>query len=845
MKKIIRFFAFAAVAAAAFTACNKELGTVTPTEGQEQVFTFAIGESGTTKSVLGSDANGRFVQFDSDDNVNNSGVGCIAPNAQGYSKVTPASGDTPITFSIYTKDVVENDKITVWYPYRTTQTDATAVELVIPDEQNHKEGNAFDMKAMPMVTKQITVTTEMLTAKGTSNYTPVETINFANMGALLNFKVFSTSATYAGEKVKSITFNAKTADGTADANIGGTFTKNLATIDPDNESTMTISSFTSGVSSIVTKPYADAAIGTTKATALDLYMVVAPGTYKGTIMVKTDVAEYTYTINTAATLARSTVKAYGLDLNSANVSRVEKASPVEIYSTGFDYAISGTSYQSSTPIVGTDDGATTSWSIVYGNWNGSECAQLRVYSAGNFGSIYNNFDCSKVTSVSYSAKVSNTALKLNTYYSTDGGTNWTKVDDAKELTTTATTYSFVVSETGEYDTVRIKFEVTGTKPSSGNYALTIDDVKIMGFGQVLLDPTISLSASTVTLPYQGTAQSIDVTSNYEWLADFVQNESYSLTITPDTGNSSNATGDVTSVSISAPENTANEEITLGTVDFYDYATSVVKATLTVKQDARPANGVSVSNGTPQLASGIGSTVTVNVTCNWDWEAILTSGSGFTFTPASGSGNGSITITSTVASGAEGVITLTDKDDNTSTCTITVSQAAAGALAAGTVLWTDTFGDFGANTTTFANNSSLSDYTYTGRSGYGTNATSVTLTANDNVKATTSSGRNCTSGHLWFNKSVEGTLVTSAISLYGATSLVITYAQGTNSSSIVTSYSTDGGTNWTSFDSTGAAATNTHSFTVASGTTSVILRFVHPSTNAKNTRFDNPTLSVGD
>lgn len=209
MKKILNFFAFAAVITAAITACNKEIETVTPTEDEAQILTFAIGESGVTKSVLGSDENGRFVQFDDDDNVNSSGVGCIAPNAQGYSKVTPATGNDPVTFSIYTKGVSENDKITVWYPFRSKQTNPEAVELVIPEEQRHKVDNVFDMKAMPMITKQITVTAEMIAAKGTSDYTPIETINFSNLGALLNFKVFSTSSTYAGEKVKSITFYVK------------------------------------------------------------------------------------------------------------------------------------------------------------------------------------------------------------------------------------------------------------------------------------------------------------------------------------------------------------------------------------------------------------------------------------------------------------------------------------------------------------------------------------------------------------------------------------------------------------------------------------------------------------
>ena len=172
------------------------------------------------------------------------------------------------------------------------------------------------------------------------------------------------------------------------------------------------------------------------------------------------------------------------DFVPVNINLAKAAAVKEIYSTAFDYEIEGSSYSLETPIIGTDAGSTTSWSIVYGNWNGSECAQMRVYSDGNFGYLYNNFDCSNVTSVSYSAKVSNTALKLNTYYSTDSGNTWTKVDNALALTTSAKDYSFVVSETGEYDAVRVKFEVTGTKPSSKNYSLTIDNVKIYGFDDI-------------------------------------------------------------------------------------------------------------------------------------------------------------------------------------------------------------------------------------------------------------------------------------------------------------------------------------------------------------------------
>ena len=207
-----------------------------------------------------------------------------------------------------------------------------------------------------------------------------------------------------------------------------------------------------------------------------------------TVKIKTDADTYTRSISMPKALNFVSGQVSKFNVNMSSASKL-------IYSTEFNYTIDGSSYTSATPIQGTDSEG-TSWYITYGNWNGSNCAQLRVYSAGNFGAIYNGFDCSYVTSVSYDAKVSNTALKLNTYYSTDSGSNWVKVDNAKALTTSFAKYSFVVSSTGEFSKVRIKFEVAGTKPSSSNYQLTVDNVEIYGRGAVLGDP--SIVASNVT-----------------------------------------------------------------------------------------------------------------------------------------------------------------------------------------------------------------------------------------------------------------------------------------------------------------------------------------------------------
>ena len=829
MKKIIRTLAFAAVAAAAITACNKEIEITTPIEEQDFVYTFAIGQdAASTRAVLASDAKGKFAQWEAGDKL-----GSITTKTSGYSNITPANDEGPATFSIYSKGgLSEGNTITVWYPYGgSTQSNATAVSLEIPEEQHHLENGQFDFDAMPMVTKQITVTSDMVS---TTNNTTLATINFANMGSVLNFKVFSTNAEFATEKVQKVTFNAKNAAGSADANIGGTFSKNLTTIDPDVESTMSIGSFTSGVSSIVTKPYADAAIGSTKATALDLFMVVAPGEYTGTVVVKTDAAEYTFPVSSAKTFVRSGIKAFGLDLNSTNATRVVAAPEVDIYSTEFNYSMVGSSYQSGDPVTGTDTGSTTSWSITYGNWNGSSCAQLRVYSAGNFGSIYNNFDCSNVTSVSYSAKVSNAALKLNTYYSTDSGTTWVAVDKNKALTSTATTYSFKVSDTGEYAKVRIKFEATGTAPESSNYQLTIDDVVIKGYGSVLLDPVISLSATTVTLPYQGTAQNINVTSNYKWRAEFVKNESYSVTVTPNTGNDSNAAGNVTAVSISAPANAISTEITLGTINFYDIATNEVKASCTVKQEARPANGISVDNETPQLASGTGKTVTVNVTCNWAWEAALTSGSGFSFTPSSGTGNGTITITSTVESGAAGVITLTDKDDNTSTCTITVSQAASGSVAIGTVMWSETW-QGGAAGETPSEYGQEGTTVYTGSVTYTNGGTDTKLY--DDTMATTNL--------LLAKKANSGTWTISGIPTAGRPSLTLSFETNNSTKSRYAISTTTSGVSLGNLSVSGSSSpyTVTATITITGTVNTFDLTFTNNTTS--NVRLDNISVKTAE
>lgn len=367
---------------------------------------------------------------------------------------------------------------------------------------------------------------------------------------------------------------------------------------------------------------------------LPVYFVMAPlSNYSGDITftaTDSDGAEYTKT----NTVSGVTFDAGKYNTASFSLKPVEKP----IYSTSFDYEQVGTAYNSSTPIFGSDEDSFTSWEIVYGNWAGSNSAQLRVYSAGNYGYITNTFDCSGVTHVTYSAKVSNTALKLNTYYSTDKGASWTKVDDAKELTTSMTDYSFAVSETGEYGRVRIKFEVTGTKPSSSNYQLTIDDVKIWGNGTVLEDAVIS--AENITdVPVAGVE---NATANY------TVNFTDDVKVTSTTGCVIAATAGEGIITYSVAPNYTTS-VKTGTIVLASESDPVTTKTINVSQEA--SSGLAVSETTVTIPVDAQSATFTLTTVDFGWNSTVTPADGMNITINPTSGDASenaqtVTVTST-------------------------------------------------------------------------------------------------------------------------------------------------------------------------------------------------------
>ena len=183
--------------------------------------------------------------------------------------------------------------------------------ITIPLVQTHK-GGKFDGTAMPMVSVPFTFQKDMLVGQDNQ----LQEVKFLNLGALLEFRVFST--TYQGEIVRDVIFE-------ADKNIVGEFKINVQNVNPDNEKTLAIDltseraegEFATPVTNVA-RTESDAVVGTDNSENYgSVRMVVAPGTYTGKVKVRTDKAYYVFNLSEARTFDRNGIYPLGLNLDKA------------------------------------------------------------------------------------------------------------------------------------------------------------------------------------------------------------------------------------------------------------------------------------------------------------------------------------------------------------------------------------------------------------------------------------------------------------------------------------------------------------------------------------------------
>lgn len=261
-----------------------------------------------------SSLNGNFLSWDNGDLL-----GFVLEKADAISESSRTRIDKPeskASFGFTSSTKYEaGDKLYAIYPrlYESSkmrEPDRAFAQqyLEIPSVQSHKSGK-FNGQAMPMVSVPFEFSGEM----NVDLNNQMEQIKFLNLGALLEFRIFGAP----GEVIQDVTFE-------ADKNIAGVFEIDVTKVTPGDESTLSINlsdylfsdNWELPLSKSV-KTETDAAVGTSKDDASPVRMVVAPGTYSGKIIIRTDKAYYVHKLSSDMEFKRNRIHPLGIDLGKS------------------------------------------------------------------------------------------------------------------------------------------------------------------------------------------------------------------------------------------------------------------------------------------------------------------------------------------------------------------------------------------------------------------------------------------------------------------------------------------------------------------------------------------------
>ena len=317
MKKLLLSSLIVGAGLFSILSCTKEINTPEQTTEQEvYVYTFGIGSAESsdvnTKSVLQSDANGLYMAWESTDKLNSWAYSTVTNNYSYNNESSVNTSEDPVTFQITSyRALNEKDMVYCKYPYATgSGTSPESVSMTIAGAQTQK-GTVFNTSSMPMVSLPF----EMPSAVASQSNAKAGNVLFYNVGSIIEFDIFSPSGLYEDETIESVQFTSTDA-------IAGNFTMDLTAISESNPSTLDITGYS--VKSVTTTIEETLSVGsaTSKDNATKVFMVVAPGDYTGTVVVNTNVAQYTYTISSAISFKRAGVKRLGLNLEKDSARKV-------------------------------------------------------------------------------------------------------------------------------------------------------------------------------------------------------------------------------------------------------------------------------------------------------------------------------------------------------------------------------------------------------------------------------------------------------------------------------------------------------------------------------------------
>ena len=300
--------------ALALSSCSRDLAEVAPTASPSP-YVFSLANPGT-RTLLESDGRGSFGAWESGDRIGT----FVAAGASLDGSAADVTPGTPSTFTLYRSSGFEGGELLyAYYPYSAGSTDPHSVEFSIPASQS-QSGTEFDFDAMPLASVPVVVG-----AAAPGGDCPIAEVAFLNLASMARFRIFSTNSSYASETVTSVSFSSSTA-------LAGSFSMDITAIDPADASSLELSGY--ATKEVTTSVSGSPATGTSLETALSVFMVLAPGTYTGTVTVVTDKAEYVYTASTPQTFVRSVIRGLGIDLGTCtNRTSTQPAQPVTVTKT--------------------------------------------------------------------------------------------------------------------------------------------------------------------------------------------------------------------------------------------------------------------------------------------------------------------------------------------------------------------------------------------------------------------------------------------------------------------------------------------------------------------------------
>lgn len=443
--------------AMSFASCQKEVDKIDENvpEG-EFVYTFAL-DNTITKSFLDADDKGTYTKWEDGDILGvytRDSENQISYNRRGNLDVTTS----PVTFKIYSYNALAvGDDVYCYYPYVSNNAEIPSqVNLEIPASQDGT------MKSMPMVAIPFCVDKNIAEKTDTN----VGTIYMQNLGGVFQYRIFSSNTDYITETVKSVEF-------TSASNIAGSFTFDITQNDD-----LTISNYTEKTITVTQ----DAAVGSDKNDGGVVNMVVAPGSYVGTLIVTTDAATYTYDISSAKSVERNHIKPLNVDLSKGNRKAYATMSSFSAIS-GLVGGDGNVSYQA-------EKGKASTAPAVNSN-------QIRVYQNGGL------FTISANNGIIITEVVLGSAMATSVTYS---------IDEGAESASTSISANGKLTVSNIAASKSIKFTCVGTTSSSRLYVNYLYVTYVGGSGEPVVVKVITPVDKSGLNPATGT---YDITGMYE------------------------------------------------------------------------------------------------------------------------------------------------------------------------------------------------------------------------------------------------------------------------------------------------------------------------------------------